>query len=249
MLAAARSLGPARPRRRRLRDGQEGLVPAEGLDGQVPRLQRRRVRAGHLQGPRTDAEDAAHADRGDRHRLLRGRRQPLLHLHPRRVRAAGRRARRGAGRSARRRLHRRGHPRLGHTALARRAPRRRRLHLRRGDGPARLAGRQARQPAPEAAVPGQPGPLPGADADQQRRDALDGARRSSAWAARSTRSSASRPPPARSSSRSPGTCSAPATTRSSSASPRGRSSTTSPAGRRKAAASSAGSRAAPPRPC
>ena len=87
-------------------------------------------------------------------------------------------------------LRRRGHPRLRPLALAGRPPRRRRLHLRRGDRAARLAGRQARQPAPEAAVPGQPGPLPGPDADQQRRDALDRARRSSAWAARSTRSSA-----------------------------------------------------------
>ena len=53
----------------------------------------------------------------------------------------------------------------------RRAPRRRRLHLRRGDGAARRARGPARQPAPEAAVPGRAGPLPGPDADQQRRDA------------------------------------------------------------------------------
>ncbi len=110
---------------------------------------------------------------GHRDRLLRGGRQPLVHLHPRRVRRAGRRARRRACRSARGRLRRREHPRLRSLALAGRAPRRRRLHLRRGDRPARLAGRQARQPAPEAALPGQPGPLPGTDADQQRRDALD----------------------------------------------------------------------------
>ena len=94
-------------------------------------------------------------------------------------------------RSARGGLRRREHPRLGALAVAGRAPRRRRLHLRRGDRPARLARRQARQPAPEAAVPGHPGPLPGADADQQRRDARRRCRRSSAWAARSTRSSAS----------------------------------------------------------
>ena len=56
-------------------------------------------------------------------------------------------------RSARGRLRRRGDPRLRALALARRAPRRRRLHLRRGDRAARLAGGQARQPAPEAAVP------------------------------------------------------------------------------------------------
>ena len=61
----------------------------------------------------------------------------------------------------------------GHTLSPRRAPRRGRLHLRRGDRPARLARGQARQPAPQAAVPRQPGPLPGPDAHQQRRDAGD----------------------------------------------------------------------------
>ncbi len=59
----------------------------KGGDGQVPRVQRRRVRARHVQGPRADAEDAALADRGDRHRLLRRRHEPLVHLHPRRVRS------------------------------------------------------------------------------------------------------------------------------------------------------------------
>ena len=39
-------------------------------------------------------------------------------------------------------------------------PRRRRLHLRRGDRAARRARGQARQPAPQAAVPGRPGPVP-----------------------------------------------------------------------------------------
>ena len=40
----------------------------KGDDGQVPRLQRRRVRARDLQGPRADAEEPASADRGDHHR-------------------------------------------------------------------------------------------------------------------------------------------------------------------------------------
>ena len=53
----------------------------------------------------------------------------------------------------------------------RRPPRRRRLHLRRGDRPARLARGQARKPAPEAPLPRDPGPLRRPDADQQRRDA------------------------------------------------------------------------------
>ena len=137
----------------------------------------------------------------------------------------------------------------GHSLLAGRAPRRRRVHLRRGDGAARLARGQARQPAPEAAVPGQPGPLPGPDADQQRRDALDGAgdhadgRRGVRKARRADldRDEARRDLRARPAAR--------ATTRSSSASPRARSSTASPAARRRAARSSAGSPAAPPRRC
>ena len=45
VLDRAPGLRRARARRRRLRDGQEGLLPAQGHDGQVPRLQRRRVRA------------------------------------------------------------------------------------------------------------------------------------------------------------------------------------------------------------
>ena len=100
-----------RPRRRRLPDGQEGLVPAPGRHGQVPGLQRRRVRAGDLQGPRADAEEPAHADRGHRHRRLRRRHRPRLHLHPGRVPAAGRHPRGGDRRGGAGRLHRREHPR------------------------------------------------------------------------------------------------------------------------------------------
>ena len=53
-----------------------------------------------------------------------------------------------------------------------RPPRRRRLHLRRGDGAARRAGGKARQPAAQAALPRGSGTLRRPDADQQRRDAL-----------------------------------------------------------------------------
>ena len=66
LLTDARGLRPARPRRRRLLDGQEGLVPAPRRDGQVPVLQRRRVRARGVQGPRADVEEPPPADRGDR---------------------------------------------------------------------------------------------------------------------------------------------------------------------------------------
>jgi hypothetical protein len=64
------------------------------------------------------------------------------------------------------------HPRLGLLARAVGPPRPGRLHLRRGVRAARRARGQARQPAPEATVPREPGPLPGAHPDQQRRDAL-----------------------------------------------------------------------------
>ena len=50
------------------------------------------------------------------------------------------------------RLRRRQHPGLRLLLQPRSPPRRRRLHLRRGDGAARLARGQAREPAPEAAV-------------------------------------------------------------------------------------------------
>ena len=69
----ARGVRPARPRRRRLLDGQEGQLHPQGHDGQVPLLQRRRVRAGHVQGPAADAEEPAPAGRGLHHRLDRRR--------------------------------------------------------------------------------------------------------------------------------------------------------------------------------
>ena len=83
-----------------------------------------------------------------------------LHLHPRRVpdgvRDPRRRGRGGAQGEAPRR--RRDH----------RPSRRRRVHLRRGDRAARVARGKARPAAPAPAVPADPGPLHGADADQQR---------------------------------------------------------------------------------
>ena len=140
---------------------------------------------------------------------LRGGHQPLVHLHPRRVRAPGRRARRGGRGGARGRLPRRAHPRLRPHARPGRAPRRRRLHLRRGDRAARLARGQARQPAPEAAVPRAAGPLPGPDADQQRRDADERPDHHADGRRASTRRSAPRPRPAPRSSRSRAACAGP----------------------------------------
>ena len=55
--------------------GKKAELHPQGRDGQVPLLQRGRVRAGHLQGPPADAEEPAPADRGDHHRGERRRRQ------------------------------------------------------------------------------------------------------------------------------------------------------------------------------
>ncbi len=63
------------------------FIPQAQRQAEVPRLQRRRVRAGHLQGPAADGARSAPADRGLRD-LLAGRcgANTCLHLHPRRVR-------------------------------------------------------------------------------------------------------------------------------------------------------------------
>ena len=69
-------VGAARTRRRRLPDGHEVVVhEARRRQAALPLLQRRRVRAGHVQGPRDHAVDAARADRGLRDRRVRDRRR------------------------------------------------------------------------------------------------------------------------------------------------------------------------------
>ena len=108
-LYALRALGPARPRRRRLPDGPQGQLHPQGLGAaRLRRVQRRRERAGHLQGPRADGDQPLPAAGGDHDRRLRDRRGARLHLHPRRVRAPGARARRGARPGPRGRLPRHG---------------------------------------------------------------------------------------------------------------------------------------------
>ena len=231
-----RGLGPARPRRRRLLDGQEGLVPAPRRDEQVRLLQRRRVRARGVQGPRADAEEPASADRGGA-RSRRSRSAPPTRSSSSAA-STGRSPTSSTAPSPRpTRPNFLGTNVLdtGKPGRARRPPRRRRLHLRRGDGAARRARGQARQPAAEAAVPGDPGPLRRADADQQRRDALQPA--AHRQQRRRTGSRASAPSSRRGPrwSRSRAASSGPATTRSSSGSPRGSSSSTSPAGPPRAA--------------
>ena len=60
------------------------FLPKDRKPG-VPVRERRRVRAGHVQGPRDHAAKPARADRGRPHHELRDRRHLGLHLHPRRV--------------------------------------------------------------------------------------------------------------------------------------------------------------------
>ena len=114
----------------------------EGQGGQaaVPRGQRRRGRAGHLQGPPADDGRPALADRGRDHRLLRDPRAPR-----RSSTSAARPCTPTAGCST---PSRRPTPPAtsardilgsGYDLERRRARRRRRLHLRRGDGAAGLA--------------------------------------------------------------------------------------------------------------
>ena len=68
---------PARARRRRIPDRHEMVVHAQevGRAAALPCGQCRRVRAGHLQGPRDHAARSASADRGLPDRLLRHGRQ------------------------------------------------------------------------------------------------------------------------------------------------------------------------------
>ena len=83
----------ARSRRRRLPGRHEVGADARRQVAALPRRQRRRERAGHLQGPPADGARSAPADRGLPHRLLRRRAVAVLPLHPRRD-AARPRARR-----------------------------------------------------------------------------------------------------------------------------------------------------------
>ena len=82
---AREGVGPARPRRRRVSHRHEVAVRRQEDRAALHRLQRRRERAGHLQGSPADGAQPAPAHRRVRDRLLRDRREGRLHLHPRRV--------------------------------------------------------------------------------------------------------------------------------------------------------------------
>ena len=136
-----------------------GFMPAGRRQAALPRGQRRRVRAGHLQGHPADDGQPALADRGRDHHRLRDPRAHHAFIYVRGEVAA----RRTAGCSAPSQeayaagLPRQGHPRLRLRPRRHRARRRRRLHLRRGDGAARLA-RGPPRPAAAASRRSRPSP-------------------------------------------------------------------------------------------
>ena len=113
----------------------------------------------------------------------------------------------------RRRLPRHRHPRLGLRPRAGRARRRRRLHLRRGDGAAGLARGLPRPAAAQAAVPRRRRPLRRPDGRSTTSRRWPACRSSSAAAPTGSRSSARRSRPARRSTRCPAASSGPASTR------------------------------------
>ena len=183
----------------------------------LPRLQRRRVGARHVQGSGPARGRPVRRRRGDDHRRLRDRRCERLPLHPRRV-PGGRGARPGARSTQARAAGLLGQDILGSGfAVRHRAPaRRRRLHLRRGDGAVRVDRGQARRAAQQAAVPGRGRAVRQADGRQQRRDAGQRpADRAPTAAPRSPRSGP-RARPARSCSACRATSPGPGATRSSS---------------------------------
>ena len=240
---------PARPWRCRLPDRHEVVLhPAGQPEAQVPRRQRRRVRAGDLQGHPADDGQPSRPRRGRDHQLLRDPRQQGVHLHPwrgapRRPPGAGRRRR-----GVRRRPPRQGHPRLRLRPRRRRPRRRGRLHLRRGNRAARGSRGSPRPAAAPAAVPGRRRALRQPDRHQQRRVDRLGAEHRRATARSGSRRWAPRSPRATASSPCPGTCRSRASTKLRSAS-RSASCSTWPAASARDTTSSSGRPAAPALRC
>ncbi len=184
----------------------------------LPRVQRRRIRARHVQGPRPARGRPVRHRRGDDHRRLRDRRDARATSTSAASTPTPRRASRNAIVRARAAgLLGAGHPRLGLRLRHRAAPRRRRLHLRRGDRAVRIDRGQARRAAQQAAVPGRGRAVRQADRRQQRRDAGQRAAHRPRAAARRSPGSGPRARPGRSCSACPATSPGRASTRSSSA--------------------------------
>ena len=150
-----------------------GAGRGAGRHAEVRDLQRRRVRAGHVQGPADPGRPAAPGARGHAARDARDRRRGRLGVHPARVRPGG-----GGGPPGDRPLRARliGAGLGGGRARHRPAPVGRgvhlagRLHPRRGVGPDRVHGGPPRGAAEQAAVPRRVRPARPAHADELGRD-------------------------------------------------------------------------------
>jgi hypothetical protein len=105
---AGQGIRPARPGRRRLLGRHEVELHGPG-PARLPRHQRRRVGAGHLQGQPAARTGPPSDDRGHHHRRHRQRGAPRLRLHPGRVPQAGPPGPAGGRRRLRRRVSRQGH--------------------------------------------------------------------------------------------------------------------------------------------
>ena len=173
---AGEDVGPARPRRRRLPHRPEVVVPARRTCSRATSC---------VNGD--EGEPATFKDRmlveRDPHQLDRGHRSSRAtrssattrFIYLRGEFALGARAARaGDRRRVRAGLRRQEHPRLRLRPRDRRAPRRRRVHLRRGDRPAleSLEGERG-MPRIKPPFPAVAGPVRAADGRQQRRDAVD----------------------------------------------------------------------------
>ena len=203
----------ARSRRRRVPDRRqvEGGRRAVGAPA-LRDLQRRRIRARDLQGPGRDGVRSLRGDRGAHDRRVRDRGREGLPVHPRGVPARDRTPRTRDRRGAAPRVPGRGRDGARRGLRHRAATRRRRLHLRRGDGAVQLDRGQARRAAEQAAVPGDPRRLRQADRDQQRGDPAERAADPRARRRGIRQRSAPKGRPAPGCSASPGTWSAPAST-------------------------------------
>ena len=173
---AIEQLRPARARRRGVSHRPEmAHGPPAARRDQIRDLQRRRRRPGGVHGPHDPRIVPLPGHRRAGHRRGGGRRARGHLLHPPRVSAGGAAGEGGAGRVRAARL-------AGRAPAGQRLPaahldqgRRRRVRLRRGDGPDRVGGRPARDAAPAPAVPGAVRPVGQAHPHQQRRDAGPGA--------------------------------------------------------------------------
>ena len=122
--------------RRRLRLRPEVVARPEGRVPALPRGERRRGRAVHVQGPHARRARPAPDHRGCDRQRVRDQGAPRVHLPARRVRARRRAARQGDRGRLLARLPRPEHPRFGLRPRAHHAPRRRLLHRGRRNGSA-----------------------------------------------------------------------------------------------------------------